>query len=159
MTGTSGGSISSWKGVDGTPMLNRRQFVILTTATAAGCAGVGRAVVAAPGEDERIIDAGRIGDYAANGVYDRFRTDGFFVVRRDSRLFAMSSICPHRGCILRSREDQSFACRCHGSRFEPGGQVTRGPAEAPLPRLAVARDERDHLMVHLGRPIHRPSAS
>jgi Rieske Fe-S protein len=93
------------------------------------------------------VDAGTAADYPHSGVYDRFRSEGFFVIRRAQEIFAMSSICTHRHCKVRVEEDHSFNCHCHHSRYDPDGHVTKGPAKRDLPRLPVAWDERGHLLV------------
>lgn len=37
--------------------------------------------------------------------------------------------CPHLGCALKyNREEHSWDCPCHGSRFSKGGQLIDGPA-------------------------------
>jgi len=41
--------------------------------------------------------------------------------------------CTHQGCVLRQDDPTgSWACPCHGSRFEPDGDVVQGPALARL---------------------------
>ena len=126
--------------------LNRREFVVLTCALAAGCASDGGGdggppLVAGP------VDAGPAAAYAGDGVYDRFQHQGFFVVRQSEKLFALSSICTHRRCALRAEADRSFYCKCHGSTFSPSGHVTEGPATRDLPVLPSAVDGQGHLIV------------
>jgi Rieske Fe-S protein len=127
--------------------INRREFVILTCAAAAGCAG--SSVDNPPVTLKPVtMDAGPAGDYAADGVYDRFRDRGFFIVRKGPSLIALSAICTHRRCKLSAEPDRSFYCKCHGSTFDPSGKVTEGPATRDLPPLPTSVDERGHLIVH-----------
>ncbi len=126
--------------------------MILAAAAVAGCSRQGEASRPATEPTTRplppdAVDAGPIGDYGHSGVYDKFSEDGFFIVRRAQEVFALSSVCTHRACTVRLQEDGSFYCHCHHSRFDPDGHVVRGPARRDLPRLAVAMDERKHLLV------------
>ncbi|HEX5242652.1 MAG TPA: Rieske (2Fe-2S) protein [Tepidisphaeraceae bacterium] len=130
--------------------VNRREFVILTcSAAAAACAGCS----SVPIENAPIvlhpaaIDAGPVASFAADGVYDRFVRQGFFVIRRGRELIALSSICTHRTCKLRAEPDHSFYCKCHGSTFDQSGHVTEGPATRDLPVLPTTVDEGGHLIV------------
>jgi cytochrome b6-f complex iron-sulfur subunit len=117
--------------------MNRREFIILTAAVAAGCKADGGA---APVSEERTIDAGPISNYTADGVYDQFRNQGFFVIRSGGKLFALSAICTHRACKLNVTPDHSFFCKCHGSTFDESGKVTKGPATRDLPTLLSSTD-------------------
>ena len=38
---------------------------------------------------------------------------------------------------VRAQNDESFACKCHGSRFDRDGNPTKPPAKLPLARLQV----------------------
>lgn len=49
---------------------------------------------------------------------------------------AVSIVCTHLGCIVKPT-GAGFECPCHGSRFAKNGDVTGGPAPAPLPWLEV----------------------
>lgn len=49
---------------------------------------------------------------------------------------AVSIVCTHLGCIVKPTA-AGFECPCHGSRFAKNGDVTGGPAPAPLPWLEV----------------------
>lgn len=49
---------------------------------------------------------------------------------------AVSTVCTHLGCIVKPTA-AGFECPCHGSRFAKNGDVTGGPAPAPLPWLEV----------------------
>ena len=127
--------------------LNRREFVVLTSGLAAGCAVEGggadspATLVAVP------VDAGPAADYTADGVYDRFKRQGFFVVRQGGRLFALSSNCTHRRCPIKAEPDRSFYCKCHGSTFSPEGHVKEGPATRDLPVLPSAINGQGRLIV------------
>jgi cytochrome b6-f complex iron-sulfur subunit len=48
-------------------------------------------------------------------------------------LIAVNSNCSHAGCAVNWEKDQkSFICPCHESKFAPDGKVLVGPAKEPL---------------------------
>jgi len=56
-------------------------------------------------------------------------------VHRDAEgmLHACKAECPHLGCIVAwNPTERSWDCPCHGSRFDPLGQVLNGPAAVGL---------------------------
>lgn len=58
-----------------------------------------------------------------------------FGVYRDEKggLYAVSPVCPHRGCALEWNDDEkSWDCPCHGSRFDYTGRRLSHPAKAAL---------------------------
>ena len=125
-----------------TEALSRRQFLILA---ATGAAITNPKSIYARGP-EQSIDAGPLSNYAVDGLYDKFRDFGFFVIRKGEKLTALSSYCTHEKCKLKAERDHSFYCRCHGSTFDPGGKVTEGPATRNLPALPTTNDK-GHLIV------------
>ncbi len=129
--------------------MNRRRFMIL----AAACAALANpdytsARNATDGHPEKLIDAGPLSKYSADGLYDGFHDLGFFVIRKGDKLIALSSYCTHRKCKLTAERDHTFYCECHGSTFDPGGKVTQGPATRNLPVLPTITDK-GHLFVKM----------
>jgi thiosulfate dehydrogenase [quinone] large subunit len=49
---------------------------------------------------------------------------------------AFSAICTHQGCPV-SFVGPGFQCPCHGATYDGDGQVTGGPAPAPLQKIPV----------------------
>ncbi len=94
------------------------------------------------------IDVGSLKDYAKDGVTDAWakKAGSFFLVRKDGKLFAVSSICTHRFCPVQVRADDFF-CNCHKSVFTRDGEVTDGPAKTSLPHYAIKVDANGHVMV------------
>jgi len=135
--------------------ISRRQFLFLTAAALA----TGPLTMAEQHNDtasgpvanrhERVVNAGPVSRYAADGVYDGFSDQGFFVVRNGDRLVALSSYCTHRKCKLTTHPDHSFYCPCHGSTFDPHGKVTEGPAKRDLPTLPLFTNETGGLFVRI----------
>lgn len=52
---------------------------------------------------------------------------------------AHSAICTHQGCsVVPSGRGPTLSCPCHGSVFDSAtGAVQQGPADRPLPAIAV----------------------
>lgn len=50
---------------------------------------------------------------------------------------AFSTACPHQGCNVNAVQGTEIVCPCHGSRFDLGGAVLTGPAEAGLTSVPV----------------------
>jgi thiosulfate dehydrogenase (quinone) large subunit len=56
---------------------------------------------------------------------------------------AFSAICTHAGCTVGfDKSAERFVCPCHGSEFNATtGAVLQGPAELPLPRIALVEHD------------------
>lgn len=126
--------------------MNRREFLILAAAAVAGCSSTPPGAVSSA-RVARQINAGPVNNYGADGVYTRFRNQGFFLIRKGEKLFALSAICTHKRCKLDAEPDRSFSCPCHGSTFAPSGHVTEGPAKRDLPTLSTLISEQGDLLV------------
>ena len=121
------------------------------TCLLSGCAGRSGSSSDSPaGEALRFaagpVDAGPIADFPRDGIYDGFAKQGFFVVRRNRRLIAVSSVCTHQSVLLHASQGD-LGCPRHGSVFSADGIVVKAPARRPLPRHAIRLDDRQHLVV------------
>lgn len=68
------------------------------------------------------------------------------VISTPQGIAAMSLVCTHLGCIVQP-STQGFVCPCHGSRFDPDGKVTGGPAPRPLMWNQVSQAANGELIV------------
>jgi len=116
-------------------IINRRQFLLLTAGLAAGCQAVNDGGGTAAKTD-RVIEAGPAGNYVADGVYDYFRDQGFFLIRRDGNLIALSAIC-HPPELQADRRGGSFLL-LQMSRLDlrPGRPRHQGSGAARFARIA-----------------------
>jgi Rieske Fe-S protein len=61
---------------------------------------------------------------------------GGFVVKNKGKLSVFAQNCSHLGCSVTFNKDEAtFDCPCHGSRFHLDGTVQHGPAAYPLSNL------------------------
>ena len=116
--------------------LTRRHFLTVVggAATVFGCSSSGGASQASG-----TIAAGNVSTTAVGKL--TFVPGAPLVLGRDaSGLYAMTSICTHQDCDMRSSGSISaagLACSCHGSAFTPTGAVASGPARSPLLHFEV----------------------
>jgi Rieske Fe-S protein len=127
--------------------MSRKQFLFRVVALAASVPGAGLGAPPGATNSERLVNAGPVAQFAADGLYDGFRDQGFFVIRQGARLFALSAFCTHRKCKLTAERDRSFYCKCHGSTFDAKGLVTEGPARRDLPVLHSFTNESGDLLI------------
>jgi Rieske Fe-S protein len=128
--------------------MNRRHFIIATaTAVTTGCGSIKNTDDSGGNHGLRVLNAGPVSNYAADGVYNAFADEGFFVISKQGKLTVLSAICTHRRCKLKTEPDHSFYCKCHGSTFDPNGNAITGPAKRPLPVLPSTLNERQELIV------------
>lgn len=127
--------------------MNRRHFLATTALTAAGLAVAGCGDGVFSGVAPVIIDlpsgpvtlkVGDVPELATNGVIARaFSNIG--VKRTGPTTFvAMQLICTHQGCGVTISTNTQLDCPCHLSQFDGDGNVTRGPADRPLPRYPTS---------------------
>jgi cytochrome b6-f complex iron-sulfur subunit len=72
------------------------------------------------------------------------------VILDDQGVYAMSTICTHAQCDMRSDGDitaNSIVCTCHGSEFDVDGNVIKGPAVAALRHFSVSIDASGEITV------------
>ncbi len=101
---------------------------------------------------ENINVAMQYADWATRGDDDDFANmppGSGAVIRRGSKkiavfkdeqgaIHARSAVCTHLYCIVDwNSAERTWDCPCHGSRFDPYGNVVNGPAITPLPTVDV----------------------
>ena len=124
----------------------RRQFVAAAAGAACVCAGC-PLLAAAVERRNRPVNVGKLTDFDHDGVYDSWAGDGFFVVRRGGKLYAVSSHCTHRKVKLVVAKGDGFKCPRHGSTFDADGRVTKSPARKSLPRFGIRVDGSGNVVV------------
>lgn len=70
-------------------------------------------------------------------VRDYRKLGRFFLMADAAGIYALTSVCTHRGCNVNSAGGEGFHCPCHDSEYDPQGRVTEGPAQLPLRHLLV----------------------
>jgi Rieske Fe-S protein len=82
------------------------------------------------------------GPYPSGSIYP-------IVVTRETgaTFYAVTSNCPHRGCVVLPFDGNSISCPCHGSEFWIDGALMRGPASTNLSSYPVTYDGVDMLRI------------
>jgi len=136
--------------------LSRRDFLMTAAATAAV---ISLPVLQAHGADDTPpakakeaagppVDAGLLGSFDKDGITNKFaKSNKFFLIRNDGKLFAVTSLCTHRGAQMTAEGDKDLFCPRHKSYFSLEGTVTGGPAKSSLPRYAISLNDDKHVMV------------
>jgi cytochrome b6-f complex iron-sulfur subunit len=119
------------------PITRRALLSTAAVGACAMCSCTSSTPAPAPAKSTQPIDIGPPDRFARDGIYDDWAdAHGFFIVRQANQLYALSSICTHRHYDLETKGTQ-IVCPKHGSLFTPTGQVIKGPATTPLPRLGI----------------------
>lgn len=145
--------------------LNRREFFsFLTVGWVAFTAAVGGLLSMAfrysyPNVDfepEMDFMAGRPSEYE-EGVDERWKNGfGVWMVKEQGRLYALSVICTHLGCVPSwLPAELKFKCPCHGSGFYSNGVNFEGPAPRPLERFKISLTPSGEILVDKTRVFRK----
>lgn len=95
-------------------------------------------------ETQKVFKIGKPSEYQP-GLSEKWKKERqIWVVRNESGIYVMISICRHLGCTPNWFQDkQAFLCPCHGSIFSIEGNVLGGPSPRLLWRAAVKIDPTD----------------
>ena len=128
--------------------MHRRDFIRgLVVVSASTCIGCGPAF--------GIVSAGNVSALAIGDV--KAVPGSPVAIARDAQgVYAMTLICTHASCDMSqngSVTSSGIACDCHGSRFDPNGNVIIGPAQSPLQHYQVAVDASGNLTIDGNAPV------
>jgi len=104
-----------------------------------------------PETDSR-FPIGKPGDFPA-GQRVHLQRRRLWVFSDQGGIAAVSTVCPHLGCLVARTEDGAYTCPCHGSRFDPQGSVTGGPSPRGLVWVEVSLGPDGRLVVDSGREV------
>jgi cytochrome b6-f complex iron-sulfur subunit len=104
--------------------------------------------IAASAEPKFTLAKARADGFIAVGTVNELKTKGvikapqfpgkpLLIIRNpqdSSKVIAVSSSCTHKGCEVDWKaKNNQFVCPCHGAKFSSDGNVTKEPANRPLP--------------------------
>ena len=134
------------------PHMHRREFIRTLVV-------VGASTCIACGPPFGRVSAGNASALAVGDV--KVVPGASAVIARDAQgVYAMTLICTHQGCDMSQNGSvtaNGITCDCHGSRFDPNGNVVVGPAQSPLQHYAVTADASGNLTIDGNTPV--PSAT
>lgn len=77
-----------------------------------------------------------------------------WVVSDQKGSYALLNRCTHLGCPVRfDASSATFSCPCHGSVYNPKGEVLKGPAPKPLQRLKLIKVSESRLRALLASEV------
>ena len=100
-------------------------------------------------EPVQTFKAGFPDEYPIGEVSERWKGKyGTWLVRDDTGIYALSTVCTHLGCTPNwLADDDKFKCPCHGSGFRKSGINFEGPAPRPLERFKISLAEDGQILV------------
>ncbi|MBT8365964.1 MAG: Rieske (2Fe-2S) protein [Deltaproteobacteria bacterium] len=106
-----------------------------------------------------VVTAGAVNSFVPDSV-TAFVRGRFYLTRlADGGFLALSRKCTHLGCTIPWVEkERKFACPCHASAFDIGGNVISPPAPRALDIYPVTI-ENDIVKVDISKPIKRSEFS
>lgn len=127
--------------------MNRREVILAVGAVCAGALCPDCLAGAAEGAEP--VKVGALKDFANDGLFGKWaESHGFFVVRREGKLYAIGSRCSHKSSVMLKEENGSLRCPKHKALFAATGTlVQRGEAKRPLPRLGIRADDQGQVTV------------
>jgi len=134
--------------------INRRAFVLGTVAAAGAfcCCGFSSAVAAAT--DAKPLDVGKLSDYAADGVSERWAKlpTAVDIVRQNGKLFAVNTKCTHHQVLVKltkGTDGYELKCPAHGARFAVDGSIVdgHGKTKRALQHFGISVDDNGHILV------------
>lgn len=66
---------------------------------------------------------------------------------------AVSTVCPHLGCLVLRAENGDYICPCHGSKFDATGKVLAGPPPRGLLWVEISLGPDGRLIVDSKREV------
>jgi nitrite reductase/ring-hydroxylating ferredoxin subunit len=136
--------------------MDRRELLVMVGATAGAAAAVIALPACGPVTGSPPTGTVSVGNLSALPVGGMLVMSNVVVARDAGGVYAMSAVCTHAGCLL-DESSQTIAaglsCPCHGSAFDGNGNVTRGPARAPLQHYAVTVAADGSLSVDGSQPV------
>lgn len=108
-------------------------------------------------EPSKVFKVGEVSKYPF-GSRTVIEGRGVEIVREKDGIHAISLVCTHLGCLLKSVLNDSeigYACPCHGSNFTPKGEVLGGPAPTDLPWYEIYMDNTGTLVVDASKVNHK----
>jgi len=138
--------------MDSGEQLNRRDFVAASAVAGLCVLGAAGSLSQALGDPatqpaSTAVDVGAKSSYDKDGATMKWaRSKHFIVMREGGKLYAMSSRCTHKLCVLSNATDH-LHCKCHGSDFAYDGTVQDGPADWPLGRFGISVNDQGHVLV------------
>ncbi len=134
--------------------MNRREFVAAVACAACMC-GLGGALggagelLADTAASGTTLDVGMKSDYKADGITDTWMKspNKVAVIRHAGRIFAITTVCTHRGAIIDGVNNSTFECPRHHATYDIEGNVTHGPAKVALVHYAISVNSDGHIIV------------
>jgi cytochrome b6-f complex iron-sulfur subunit len=70
-----------------------------------------------------------------------------WVFSDENGMAAVSTVCPHLGCLVKREENGEYTCPCHGSKFDAIGKVLGGPSPRGLVWVEISLGPDGRLIV------------